>query len=207
MYMASIAHNKGNDAMADQQLARRDDDDDEPRRSSGGAPPPRTDSKEAGHGFFTVYKSGQGYWTRMLTAAGAAVLAALTISFLYTNLPPALTAAFNNGEKLTDPTAKVQAAAHAATLARNITWAICGGFLIGFSLIAWKVLNKPFNADFLIATDSEMKKVNWTSQKELWGSTKVVIFFMFLMAFLLFVTDVFFAQFFKFITVLKQGYF
>ena len=43
-------------------------------------------------------------------------------------------------------------------------------------------MNKPTNVDFLIATDSEMKKVNWTSRKELIGSTKVVIIFMFLIA-------------------------
>ena len=43
-------------------------------------------------------------------------------------------------------------------------------------------MNKPANVDFLIATDSEMKKVNWTSRKELIGSTKVVILFMFLIA-------------------------
>ena len=43
-------------------------------------------------------------------------------------------------------------------------------------------MNKPTNVDFLIATDSEMKKVNWTSRKELIGSTKVVIVFMFLIA-------------------------
>ena len=48
-------------------------------------------------------------------------------------------------------------------------------------------MNKPSNVDFLIATDSEMKKVNWTSRKELIGSTKVVIIFMFLIALFLFV--------------------
>src|SRR3712207_7866772 len=44
------------------------------------------------------------------------------------------------------------------------------------------LMNKPANVDFLIATDSEMKKVNWTSRRELIGSTKVVIVFMFLIA-------------------------
>ena len=50
------------------------------------------------------------------------------------------------------------------------------------SLLVWRLMNKPSNVDFLIATDSEMKKVNWTSRKELIGSTKVVIFFMFVIA-------------------------
>ena len=36
-------------------------------------------------------------------------------------------------------------------------------------------MNKPSNVDFLIATDSEMKKVNWTTKGELFGSTRVVV--------------------------------
>jgi preprotein translocase SecE subunit len=50
-----------------------------------------------------------------------------------------------------------------------------------------------------------MKKVNWTSRKELIGSTKVVIGFMFLIAFLLFGLDVIFGYFFQLLTVLKTG--
>ena len=46
-------------------------------------------------------------------------------------------------------------------------------------------MNKPSNVDFLVATDREMKKVNWTSRKDLIGSTKVVIVFMFLIALIL----------------------
>ncbi len=53
-------------------------------------------------------------------------------------------------------------------------------------------MNKPTNVDFLIATDSEMKKVNWTSRKELIGSTKIVILFMFFIALFLFLYDLFF---------------
>jgi preprotein translocase SecE subunit len=51
------------------------------------------------------------------------------------------------------------------------------------------LMNKPQNADFLIATDREMKKVNWTSRKELTGSTRIVIIFMFSIAFFLFTVD------------------
>ena len=58
-----------------------------------------------------------------------------------------------------------------------------------FALLVWHLTNKPSNVDFLVATDSEMKKVNWTSRKELIGSTKVVIFFMFLIAVILFLLD------------------
>ena len=50
-----------------------------------------------------------------------------------------------------------------------------------------------------------MKKVNWTTRKELIGSTKVVIFFMILIAALLFVLDVLFGYFFHVIRVLEFG--
>jgi preprotein translocase SecE subunit len=50
-----------------------------------------------------------------------------------------------------------------------------------------------------------MKKVNWTSKKELIGSTKVVIIFMLLIAFLLFGFDVVFGYFFHLIGVLQTG--
>ncbi|MBV8781197.1 MAG: preprotein translocase subunit SecE [Phycisphaerae bacterium] len=85
------------------------------------------------------------------------------------------------------------------------TYAICAAFLAGFALLVFYLINRPNNADFLIATDSEMKKVNWTSREELIGSTKVVIGFMFLIAFMLFGLDVLFGYFFKLLTVLKAG--
>ena len=72
------------------------------------------------------------------------------------------------------------------------------------SLLVYFLMNKPTSADFLIATDSEMKKVNWTSRNELIGSTKVVIFFMFTIAILLFVVDVVFGYVFYMFGVLKQ---
>src|SRR5438093_1481953 len=123
-----------------------------------------------GQGFFHIYKSGQGYWTRMGTAAGAVLLGLLTADFVYRQIPPQI-------EYLNKH--------------RGVALWISLGFLAAYSALVWWVMNKPRNADFLIATDSEMKKVNWTSRKDLIGSTKVVIFFMFLIAFLLFAIDVF----------------
>ncbi len=64
-------------------------------------------------------------------------------------------------------------------------------------------MNKPTSVDFLIATDSEMKKVNWTTKKELMGSTKVVIGFVFVMALVLFFYDLFFQFLFYVLGVLK----
>jgi preprotein translocase SecE subunit len=148
-------------------------------------------------GFFTIYKPGQGYWTRLGTAIAAGLVILLTIHFLWTNLRPWLTDAFTPAS----PTAEQGIAA--AVKARNVTLGVCIATGVALGALTWWMMNKPANADFLIATDSEMKKVNWTSKKDLIGSTKVVIGFMFLIAFFLFVVDVLFGYFFYFIRVLK----
>lgn len=141
-------------------------------------PEPRSEKSE-GQGFFTIYKKGQGYWTRICSAIGAAFLVILTARFIYQEIPPYI-------PSIIDPT----------TGSKRWLLLIIGVFVIAAALLIWKLMNKPANADFLIATDSEMKKVNWTSGKELWGSTKVVIGFMFLIATLLFVFDLYFTRVF-----------
>ena len=154
--------------------------------SGEGKPRPSQPSRaDAGGGFFTIYKKGQGYWTRMGTAAAAVLIAALTAQFLYQWVPIWLNAAGIEPRQ-----------------ARTIGIAVCGAFILLFGALVFWVMNKPTNADFLIATDGEMKKVNWTSKRELIGSTKVVIVFMFLIAGILFAIDVLFGYFFYLITVL-----
>ncbi|HCT45025.1 MAG: preprotein translocase subunit SecE [Phycisphaerae bacterium] len=58
--------------------------------------------------------------------------------------------------------------------------------------------------EFLVSTDGEMKKVNWTSYKEVKGSTMVVIAATFLIAGFLFIVDTAFSSFFSFINVLER---
>ncbi len=67
----------------------------------------------------------------------------------------------------------------------------------------WVVFGKRTSGDFMIATEGEMKKVNWSTRSEVIGSTKVVILFTALMAAVLFVVDLAFQGFFRFIGVLK----
>ena len=95
----------------------------------------------------------------------------------------------------------------AASKAKTVSVAIIGGLLVIYGLIVFWLMNKASNADFLIATDSEMKKVNWTSRRELIGSTKVVVIFMFLTALFLFLCDIVFIFIMRLINVLKFGYF
>ena len=136
-----------------------------------------------GGGFFHIYKSGQGYWTRMGTAIGVGLIAVFTTHFIYVDLKPRIPYLQQHP---------------------GVAMGIAIGFLALAALLVFWFINKPNTADFLIATDSEMKKVNWTSRKDLIGSTRVVIIFMFLIAALLFGIDIVFGYFFYAINVLKN---
>lgn len=52
---------------------------------------------------------------------------------------------------------------------------VCAVLLLGSIVAYWVAAVKPGTVDFLISTDMEMKKVNWSSWKEIKGSTAVVI--------------------------------
>ncbi|MFI4872571.1 MAG: preprotein translocase subunit SecE [Phycisphaerales bacterium JB061] len=75
--------------------------------------------------------------------------------------------------------------------------------LIGAVLVFYFVGTKRRTVDFLIATDGEMKKVNWSTRKEVQGSTVVVVIASMLLAMTIFVVDYGFGAFFKLIGVLQ----
>jgi preprotein translocase SecE subunit len=187
--MSAVIDDKNEKAMATSNViasGAEEPDDDKPSRREEPlvkAPPP------GGRGFFTIYKRGQGYWTRMGTILGAALIGIFTVNFIYAQLPVWLPEAWNVGKGLTQT--------------KKVTLGVCAAFIALYSLLVYWLVNKPTNVDFLIATDSEMKKVNWTSRKELIGSTKVVIIFMFLIAAILFLIDLFFGYVFYLFGVLK----
>ncbi|MDY6912988.1 MAG: preprotein translocase subunit SecE [Planctomycetota bacterium] len=68
--------------------------------------------------------------------------------------------------------------------------------LIGLGIFMFWMVNRPKSADFLIATEGEMKKVSWSSRKEISGSTKVVIITTFILASILFGVDMMFTWLF-----------
>ncbi|MCK4913289.1 MAG: preprotein translocase subunit SecE [Planctomycetes bacterium] len=70
-----------------------------------------------------------------------------------------------------------------------------GLFVVLAFLIFW-LTNKPAIADFLIAAEGEMKKVSWSSRKEIMVSTFIVIVVVVFMASLLGLTDLSFSMFF-----------
>lgn len=63
--------------------------------------------------------------------------------------------------------------------------------LLGLLLlwVAYRVVNLPAFADFLIATEAEMNKVSWTTRRRLFQDTIVVLVTVVLMALFLFVVD------------------
>ena len=76
--------------------------------------------------------------------------------------------------------------------------------LIGAAFIYLMTALKPGPVGFLISTDGEMKKVNWSTKRDIYRSTLVVIFASLFIAAGLFIVDYVFAAFFKFVGVLQQ---
>jgi preprotein translocase subunit SecE len=190
MAVATTKGNEDRDPMADddseRQLVRveprgKGGDDEGPDDEGGGGGGSAPVATAGGGGFFSIYKSGQGYWTRMLTAAAAGLLLALICHWLYATV-----------------------LARWPALGVPVRIGIVGGFALAMIVLAWRQMNKPRVVDFLIATESEMKKVNWTDRKALIGSTKVVIIFMFLIAIILFLFDILFGFLFFGIGILKH---
>jgi preprotein translocase subunit SecE len=74
-----------------------------------------------------------------------------------------------------------------------------------FGLLIYRaVAAAPRTSDFLIATEGEMKKVNWPARKEVTGSTLVVIWTVILLTILLFVADFLFSRLFLWIGILEK---
>src|SRR5206468_795793 len=101
-------------------------------------------------GFFHIYKSGQGYWTRVGSAAAAALIAILCVQFLYTHLNVWLYPAFQPAAAALDAMtaeARTAAVAHAQSVTKMAVLGICGGFLLAYAILVFYLLNKPDYAD------------------------------------------------------------
>ena len=66
---------------------------------------------------------------------------------------------------------------------------------------AYRIVNYPPFADFLIAVEAEMKKVSWPAWPELWKASLVVIFVIFSMALSLWLFDLFWTKVFQIIGI------
>ncbi len=110
-----------------------------------------------------IYKRGQGKYTRLGSWAAAMVIT----MFGAAELAKSLEGAGNPYIQFGIPAAVV---------------------LVVAMFVGW-LINKRKPADFLIATEGEMRKVSWSSRKEVIGSTKVVIVTTFIMMGVLFAMD------------------
>ncbi|HUU18610.1 MAG TPA: preprotein translocase subunit SecE [Sedimentisphaerales bacterium] len=126
---------------------------------------------------FGIYKRGQGKYTRLSSAFAAAIIAVLGCWQLYSKL------------EAVEWGLSRKAALWVATMLP------AGLFVVLALLISW-LINKPSIADFMIASEGEMKKVSWSSKQEIAVSTFIVIVVVFFMAILLGTTDIGFRTFF-----------
>jgi preprotein translocase subunit SecE len=111
-----------------------------------------------------IYKPGQGKYTRLTSGISIAAVVAIGCWRLYERLAA------------TDMNPWIM------FMAPLIVFVAAG-------VAMYWVLNKPSVADFLIASEGELKKVNWSSRKEVAVSTFVVILVVVVMAALLGATD------------------
>ncbi|MEQ8850919.1 MAG: preprotein translocase subunit SecE [Phycisphaerales bacterium] len=134
---------------------------------------------------FGMYKQDQGYWTRIMTAIGGGLLIVSGAAWLA-------------GEVETINWGGIDV---------NYAQGVAAGavLFIGAVALYYLVYVKRNTSDFLIATEGEMRKVNWSTRREVLGSTWVVIGISVIIAAILFVVDLAFASFFREIGVLHTG--
>src|SRR6476620_9962658 len=85
-FMASATKDEPRkEAMADDEQSSRDDRAESKGGGGGGGAVVAYRAADSG-GFFTIHKRGQGYWTRMGTALGAALIAFLFAEFTWGRL-------------------------------------------------------------------------------------------------------------------------
>eukprot|EP00752_Nemacystus_decipiens_P014497 g12906.t1 len=130
-----------------------------------------------------IYKSGQGYWTRMMTA-----IAVMTFTLGF--------AVWFNDKLLFKLMEDEK---------NELYWqaGVVAATAVGVGLLLWWLLNKPKIADFMIATENEMKKVNWPSKQAVMALTWIVIAGTLLIALILFVADFGFSALMREIGILE----
>ena len=82
-----------------------------------------------------------------------------------------------------------------------LCWGLPGALAVVGLWAAYRSVNLPAFADFLIAVEAEINKVSWPSWSEMWRWTIVVIVVIFAIGLLLAAFDVFWVWFFKTIGV------
>lgn len=116
-----------------------------------------------------IYKSGQGYWTRIMSVVGFGLIVILGAVWLFEMI---------DSRGSGDITTRYVAFAVALLMA-----------LVGAVLIFYYCGVNQRSVDFFVATEGEMKKVNWSTRREIVGSTALVLIISTSLALLCWVLD------------------
>ncbi len=138
----------------------------------------------------SIYKRGQGKYTRSTTFVVGAVIGVLVGHYVWKRL---------NGSDLGYWTTS------SVSVGLYMVYGIPLVIFAGIVAVMYMVVNRPRSADFMIATEGEMKKVSWSSRREIVGGTKVVITTTFILAMMLWIVDMAFGMLFTWIGVLQVG--
>jgi len=129
---------------------------------------------------FEIYKRGQGKYTRTVTFAAGGLIGLLVAHYVWNQL-------------------------RATELGEYVVYGVPVAIFVAVGLLMFRAVNRPRSADFMIATEGEMKKVSWSSKREIVGGTKVVITTSLILAVLLWAVDLAFSFFFRWVGVLQIG--
>ena len=91
----------------------------------------------------------------------------------------------------------------AVPLLYRVEWMVPLLLFLVLIWFAWRVVNWPLFADFLIATEAEINKVSWTTRKRLIQDTIVVLVTVILLTTFLFIVDLFWIDFLGRVGVLR----
>ena len=123
-----------------------------------------------------IYKRTQGRITRQVTWAAMAVVLALGVWRL--------------GQTVI------------SVLPTGARFGLCGAVFVGGLWIAYRIVNVPVFADFLIAVEAEMNKVSWPTRGELFRASLVVLIVIIALTSVLFAFDAGWAVVFKWLGIL-----
>lgn len=122
---------------------------------------------------FKIYKPGQGTTTRLLSAAGVAMLSLSGLAWLWQQLEGKISIEF--------------------AWKFQVQLGVVFGLLFALLFFFFRLFNKPSVVEFLIETEGEMRRVNWPPRSDTIKLTWIVIVGTFMLAAILFLIDVVFA--------------
>ena len=122
---------------------------------------------------FKIYKRGQGYYTRLWSGLIAFAIASSGCYVLWRKM--------------------------AVITNLWVKTLVPAGLCVGLGFLVFWLMNKPAAADFMISAEGEIKKVSWSSRREIAVSTMIVIFVVILMAIMLFAADMVFKSLFMYV--------